>query len=115
MQEWSIELGKYDIQYRHRTSVKGQILVDFIVGRPEDDPLDTPMEAKKELPDPWTLFTDGSSCVDGFGVGLILINPKGVEFTYALRFWFDATNKEAGYEALIAGLRIAEQMGIKKL
>ncbi|GKC50067.1 reverse transcriptase domain-containing protein [Tanacetum coccineum] len=38
-----------------------------------------------------------------------------MEFTYALRFRFDATNNEAEYEALIAGLRITEQMGIKNL
>nr|GFA37718.1 hypothetical protein [Tanacetum cinerariifolium] len=42
-----------------------------------DDSLDTPMEAEEELLDPWTLFTDGSSCVDGFGADLILTNPKG--------------------------------------
>ncbi|GJT20075.1 reverse transcriptase domain-containing protein [Tanacetum coccineum] len=114
LQKWSIELGGYDIQYRPRTLVKGQILADFIVERPEDDPLDTPMEAEEELPDPWTLFMDGSSCVDGSGASLILTNPEGAEFTYALRFWFDATNNEAEYEALIAGLRIAEQMGVKK-
>ncbi|GKC77586.1 reverse transcriptase domain-containing protein [Tanacetum coccineum] len=101
--------------YRPRTSVKGQILADFIVERPEDDPLDTSMEAEEELPDPWTLFTNGSSCVDGSGAGLILTNLEGAEFTYALRFRFDATNNEAEYEALIAGLRIAEQIGIKNL
>nr|GFB75191.1 reverse transcriptase domain-containing protein [Tanacetum cinerariifolium] len=38
---------------------------------------------------------------------------EGMEFTYALRFRFDATKNEAEYEALIADLRIAEQMGIK--
>ncbi|GJV07193.1 reverse transcriptase domain-containing protein [Tanacetum coccineum] len=38
-----------------------------------------------------------------------------MEFTYALRFRFDATNNEAEYEALIAGLKIAEQMGVKNL
>nr|GFD50096.1 reverse transcriptase domain-containing protein [Tanacetum cinerariifolium] len=37
------------------------------------------------------------------------------EFTYALRFRFEATNNEAEYEALIPGLRIAEQMGVKNL
>ncbi|GJR16193.1 reverse transcriptase domain-containing protein [Tanacetum coccineum] len=78
LQKWSIELGEYDIQYRPRTSVKGQILADFIVERPEDDPLDTSMEAEEDLP-------------------------------------FDATNNEAEYEALIAGLRIAEQIGVKNL
>ncbi|GJX30738.1 reverse transcriptase domain-containing protein [Tanacetum coccineum] len=38
-----------------------------------------------------------------------------MEFTYALRFIFDATNNEAEYEALIAGQRIPEQMGVKNL
>nr|GEV44718.1 reverse transcriptase domain-containing protein [Tanacetum cinerariifolium] len=38
-------------------------------------------ETQEEL---WTLFTDGSSCVDGLGAGHILTSPEGVEFTYAL-------------------------------
>ncbi|GJV72308.1 reverse transcriptase domain-containing protein [Tanacetum coccineum] len=100
---------------RPRVSVKGHILVDFIVERPEEDSPDTLMEVEEELPEPWILFTDGSSCTDGSRVGLILTNPEGMEFTYALRFRFEATNNEAEYEALIAGLRISEQMGVKNL
>ncbi|GJY45403.1 reverse transcriptase domain-containing protein [Tanacetum coccineum] len=115
LQKWSIKLGEYAIHYRPRVSVKGQILVDFIVERPEEDSPDTPMEEKEELPEPWILFTDGSSCTDGSGAGLILTNPEGMKFTYALRFRFDATNNKAEYESLIAGLRIAEQMGMKSL
>ncbi|GJR37530.1 reverse transcriptase domain-containing protein [Tanacetum coccineum] len=53
----------------------------------------------------------GSSCADGSGAGVILTNPEGAEFTYSLRFRFEATNNEAEYEALIAGLRIAEEIG----
>nr|GEX72863.1 reverse transcriptase domain-containing protein [Tanacetum cinerariifolium] len=64
---------------------------------------------------PKILFTDGSLCVDGSGAGLILTNPKGVEFTYALRFQFTTSNNEAEYEALVAGLRIATQMGVKNV
>nr|GEX02721.1 reverse transcriptase domain-containing protein [Tanacetum cinerariifolium] len=60
-----------------------------------------------------TLFTNGSSCVDGSGAGLIPKNPKGIEFTFALRFQFTASNNEAEYEALIAGLRTAARMGVK--
>nr|GEV77414.1 hypothetical protein [Tanacetum cinerariifolium] len=45
----------------------------------------------------------------------MLTNPEGMEFTYALRFRFDTTNNEAEYEALIARLRIAEQIGVKNL
>ncbi|GKA14802.1 reverse transcriptase domain-containing protein [Tanacetum coccineum] len=73
------------------------------------------MEAEEELPYPWTLFTDGSSYVDGSGAGLILTNLEGAEFTYALRFNFNATNNKAEYEALIASLRIAKKTGIKNL
>ncbi|GKB01004.1 reverse transcriptase domain-containing protein [Tanacetum coccineum] len=109
------KLGEYAIHYRPRVSVKGQILADFIVERPEEESSNTLIEVEEELPEPWILFTDGSSCTDGSGAGLILTNPEGMEFTYALRFRFDATNNKAEYEALIVGLRIAEQMGVKNL
>ncbi|GJU38378.1 reverse transcriptase domain-containing protein [Tanacetum coccineum] len=89
----------------------------YFVGRAlrEEESSDTLMEAEEELLEPWILFTDRSSCTNGSGAGLILTNPEGMEFTYALRFMFDATINEAEYEALIAGLRIAEQMGVKNL
>ena len=29
--KWAIELSKFDIRYKPRTAVKGQILVDFII------------------------------------------------------------------------------------
>nr|GEU36071.1 reverse transcriptase domain-containing protein [Tanacetum cinerariifolium] len=47
--------------------------------------------------------------------GLILTSPEGTKFTYALRFLFTASNNEAEYEALIAGLRIATQMGVRNV
>ncbi|GJY50302.1 reverse transcriptase domain-containing protein [Tanacetum coccineum] len=113
LQKWSVMLGEHNITYRPRTSVKGQILADFLVEKPDESPSDTPMV---EVPqEPWTLFTDGSSCIDGSGAGLILTSPEGTEFTYALRFQFTASNNEAEYEALIAGLRIATQMGVRNV
>nr|GEY06921.1 reverse transcriptase domain-containing protein [Tanacetum cinerariifolium] len=65
--------------------------------------------------EPWTLFTNGLSCVDGSGAGLILTSLKGTEFTYALRFQFTAFNNEVEYEALIDDLRIATQMGVRNV
>ncbi|GKC12141.1 hypothetical protein Tco_1008923 [Tanacetum coccineum] len=84
LQKWSIMLGEHNITYRPRTSVKGQILADFLVEKPEEASADT---SEKEVPqEPWTLFMDGSSCIDGSGASLILTSPDGAEFTYALRF-----------------------------
>ncbi|GKB95034.1 reverse transcriptase domain-containing protein [Tanacetum coccineum] len=96
------KLEGYDIQYRPKTSIKGQILADFIVERPDEESPDELMAEPEELPQPWTLFTDGSSYIHGSGAGLILTNPEGVEFTYAMRFRFEASNNESEYEALIA-------------
>nr|GEW76004.1 reverse transcriptase domain-containing protein [Tanacetum cinerariifolium] len=88
---------------------------DFIVKRPEDNSLAASMEVEEELLDPWTLFINRSSFVDGSGARLILTNPEVTEFTYALRFRFNATNNEAEYKALIASLIIAEKIGVKNL
>nr|GEV81719.1 reverse transcriptase domain-containing protein [Tanacetum cinerariifolium] len=87
-----------------------QILAVFLVERPDDSPPEA--SVIKTPQDPWTLFTNGSSCVDGSGDGLILTSLEGTEFTYALRFQFAASNNEAEYEALIAFLRIATQIGV---
>ncbi|GJT81071.1 reverse transcriptase domain-containing protein [Tanacetum coccineum] len=113
LNKWSVLLREHNISYRPRTIVKGQILADFLIKKPETDVV-LP-QSDINLQEPWILFTDGSSCVDGSGAGLILTNPEGIEFTYALRFEFTATNNEAEYEALIAGLLIAAQMGVRNL
>ncbi|GJU68858.1 reverse transcriptase domain-containing protein [Tanacetum coccineum] len=106
-------LGEHNITYRPRTSVKGQILADFLAEKPDESPPDTSVvETPQEQ---WTLFTNGSSCVDGSDAGLILTSPEGTKFTYALRFQFTASNNEADYEALIAGLWIAAQIGVRNV
>nr|GEU86359.1 reverse transcriptase domain-containing protein [Tanacetum cinerariifolium] len=106
-------LGDHNITYRPQTSVKGQILADFLVEKPNDAPPEA--SVIETLQEPWTLFTNGSSCVDGSGDGMILTSPEGTKFTYGLRFQFNASNNEAEYEALIAGLRIAAQMGVRNV
>ncbi|GKE67857.1 reverse transcriptase domain-containing protein [Tanacetum coccineum] len=108
--KWKFKLEAFDITYRPRTSIRGQILANFIAERPDKE--GQSMEVQAE---PWTLFTDGSSCLKGLGAGLILTSLEGEEFTYELRFEFDASNNEAEYETLVVGLRIAEQMGVKNL
>ena len=52
---WAIELSKFDVQYRPRTAVKGQIVVDFIAEYTQSE--DKGAEGHKL----WSIHTDGSS------------------------------------------------------
>ena len=61
------------------------------------------------------LQVDGSSTKVGSGVGLVLIGPYGVKVFYALKFRFKASNNEAEYEAFIAGLKIAKDIGARRI
>nr|GEW03653.1 reverse transcriptase domain-containing protein [Tanacetum cinerariifolium] len=100
----------FETTYRPRTSIHGQVLADFIAERPEEDGMPIETHAEEAIPKLQTLFTNGSSCLEGSGAGLILTNPKGIKLAYALRFKFDVSNNEAEYEAPVAGLCIADQM-----
>ncbi|GKF33354.1 reverse transcriptase domain-containing protein, partial [Tanacetum coccineum] len=51
----------------------------------------------------------------GAGAGLILIDLAGTEYTYAIRLNFVSTNNKAEYEALLAGLRIANKIKVRAL
>ena len=63
----------------------------------------------------WELYVDGSSNEGGSGAGLILVSPEGHRVHCALRFRFKASNNEAKYEALIAGLKLAKEMQVELL
>ena len=44
-----------------------------------------------------------------------MTSPEGIDIEYALRFGFRASNKEAEYEAVIAGLNLAHSMEVDQL
>ncbi|GKD08246.1 reverse transcriptase domain-containing protein [Tanacetum coccineum] len=115
MAKWHFELSAYDINYMSRTSIRDQVLADFITEKPKEDAPPMRVSTEEQIPEPWILFTDGSSCLEGSRAGLILTSLKGIKFTYALIFVVDASNNEAEYEALMARLRIAKQMDVKNL
>ncbi|GJX66827.1 reverse transcriptase domain-containing protein [Tanacetum coccineum] len=52
MLKWKFELEGYDIQYRPRTAIKGQILADFIVERPEEESPNEPITEPEEITKP---------------------------------------------------------------
>ena len=74
-------------------------------------------EDTRETPDLpiWKLSVDGAANAQGSGAGLILTSPEGIDIEYALRFGFQASNNEAKYEAVIAGLNLAHSMEVDQL
>ena len=63
----------------------------------------------------WELYVDGSSNEHGSRASVLLISPEGHKIPYALKFGFKATNNEAEYEALLAGLRLVRKVKAKRL
>ena len=106
-------VGEFDIQFKPRTSVRGQPVADFIADFTE---VETPhSEVLEEQSEQWTLYVDGASNSKGSGGGLIVITPDKTEIGCALQFGFDATNNEIEYEALLAGFRLVQALGVKNL
>jgi ribonuclease HI len=61
------------------------------------------------------MFFDGSLMKTGAGVGLLFISPLGKHLRYVLCLHFPASNNVAEYEALVNGLRIAIELGVRRL
>jgi ribonuclease HI len=61
------------------------------------------------------MFFDGSLMKTGAGAGLLFISPLGKHLRYVLRLHFPASNNVAEYEALVNGLRIAIELGVRRL
>jgi hypothetical protein len=108
--KWACELGSHDIEFRPRTAIKTQALVDFVSEWTEQQLPDNP-----ETAEVWRMYFDGSLKLQGAGAGILFIAPGGEQLKYALQLLFSASNNAAEYEALIHGLNIAISLGIKRL
>jgi ribonuclease HI len=63
----------------------------------------------------WTIYLDGSLMKTGVGEGLLFISPLRVHQRYVIRLHFAASNNVAEYEALVNGLCIAIELGVRCL
>jgi len=108
--KWSVELMSETLTYAPRKAIKSQALVDF-VAEWTDSQL-PPAQVQAEL---WTMYFDGSLMKTGAGAGLLFISPLGVHMRYVIRTHFAASNNVAEYEALVNGLKIATELGVRRL
>jgi ribonuclease HI len=61
------------------------------------------------------MFFDGSLMKTGAGAGLLFISPLEKHLRYVLCLHFPVSNNVAEYEALVDGLRIAIELGVRCL
>ncbi|XP_016198995.1 uncharacterized protein LOC107639951 [Arachis ipaensis] len=97
--KWTIELSEYDIQYQSREAIKSQALAEFI--------------AELTLEETGATDNKQTLCVDG--AEILLEDEQGTALEQSLQFTFHASNNQAEYKMLIAGLRLAHTMGITQL
>ena len=61
------------------------------------------------------MYFDGSLMKKGTGVGQVFVFPLGVRLRYAIRIHFLVSNNITAYEALVNGLCITIELGIRWL
>jgi ribonuclease HI len=110
--KWVAELSGYHITFEPRTSIKSQVLADFIVDW--TGPITQQDEPVGKV---WTIHYDCAWCHAGAGAAAVITSPTGVKHRYAAHLSFAlesdrCTNNVAEYEAIILGLRKLRVLGV---
>jgi ribonuclease HI len=109
-------LSEFDIQYQPAKLVKGQALPDLIAERININIATLSVRA-------WAMYFDGSACEDGCGIGILLVSPQGVTYSFSIRLSVPCTNNLVEYEAVRRGMEllskvraeVVEVLGVSKL
>jgi hypothetical protein len=81
--KWVVELSEYYITFEPRTTIKSQVLVDFIID------WTGPTRQQEESPEKvWIIHCDGAWCHAGAGTAAIITSPTGVKHRCAARLSF---------------------------
>jgi ribonuclease HI len=108
--KWAVELMGETLSFAPQKAIKSEVLADFLAEWIDTQLPTAPIQAKL-----WTMYFDGSLMKTGVGTGLLFISPLGEHVHYVIRLHFPASNNVAEYEALVNGLRIAIELGVRRL
>jgi ribonuclease HI len=105
-----MEIMGETISFAPRKAIKSQVLADFVA-----EWVDTQLPTALIQPELWSMYFDGSLMKTGAGAGLLFISPLGKHLRYVMRLHFPTSNNVAEYEALVNGLCIAIELGVRSL
>jgi ribonuclease HI len=104
LEKWMFTLSEFDIRYQPMKAVKGQALADLITERINTNIVTLSMRV-------WAMCFDGSSCEDGCGIGILLVLPQGVTYSFSVRLPTPCTNNLAEYEVVRKGMELLLEAG----
>ncbi|KAK1614114.1 hypothetical protein QYE76_019631 [Lolium multiflorum] len=102
--KWMLALSEFDLRYQPAKAVKGQALADLIAERINTNIAALSIRA-------WAMFFDGSACDGGCGIGILLVSPRGTEYSFSIRLSTPCTNNVAEYEAIRKGMELLLEAG----
>jgi hypothetical protein len=94
--------------YESLKSMRGQVVVDFIVEHRIDDSYE--LDVSYITVTPFTLYFDGSVCKEGQGIDIMLVSPRGATFDFSSQLKAYCTSNKAKYEDLLLGLELLDYM-----
>jgi hypothetical protein len=98
--------SKFDIWYQPTKAVKGQALADLIAERINTNIATLSVRA-------WAMYFDGSACEDRCGIGILLVSPQGVTYSFSIRLPTPCTDNLAEYEAVRKGMELLVEAGVE--
>jgi hypothetical protein len=121
--EWAVELQPFEISFETTKVIKIKALAEF-TAEWTDPFADELLEEESTLPGEeatglWVMYFDDAFNLPGAGAGAVLISPSGDKLFYTVQLYFKPEHKVSNniteYEGLLAGLRAAKALGIKRL
>jgi hypothetical protein len=104
IRKWAYALIEYDLAYEPLKYVKGQDVVDFIVGYSIDQ--NNNKSCNLVSIRSWKLFFYGSACREDKCVGVVLILPRETIFEQSVHLEYCCTNNQAEYEDILSSIRV---------
>ena len=113
----------FDLEFSTTRVIKGVVIADFVgewTFAPELEAGENQsLSPGSEAPDGWVVYFDGAFSRQGAGAGAVLISPTQDKLYYVVQLCFQlgekVSNNIAEYEGLIAGIKAAVALGVKRL
>ena len=101
--KWILALSEFDLGYESAKAVKGQAVADFVVQHCGSELTMVDLVL-------WTLFFDGSSCGNSFGIGVVLTSHRGANFEFSFPIEAFATNNQTEYRAILKEIQLLREI-----